>query len=57
MQETDQGDQEENEGEQRKQHLVSQRRGIGRHFVVDELGDRAHHHTVQRHAFHVRENH
>ncbi|MNL11487.1 hypothetical protein D3C87_1323260 [compost metagenome] len=57
MQETNQGDQEQDEGKQRKQHLIGQRRGIGRHFVIDELGDRAHHHTVDWQTFHVRKNH
>ncbi|MNV66458.1 hypothetical protein D3C71_1592130 [compost metagenome] len=57
MQETDQRDQEQNEREQREQHLIGQRRGIGRHLVSDELRDGADHHTVQRQAFQIREKH
>jgi len=57
MQKTDQCDEEQQEGEQREQHLVGQRGGIGGHLVIEELLDGAHQHAVQGQAAQVGENH
>ena len=57
MQETDQGNQEQQEGKQREQHLVRQCRRVGGHLVVDEFLDGAYQHLVQLETIENRKDH